>query len=98
MDFVLEACPGFYFTPELRPEVLEPAPAGHRACHGYRPDREGYTSLLIAAGAGVRAGAELEEMSILDLGPTLAALLGLALPQAEGRARGELISPGAGDA
>ena len=98
MDFVLEARPGFYFSPRLRPEVSEPAPAGHRACHGYRPDREGYTSLLVAAGAGVRAGAELEEMSILDLGPTLAALLGLTLPGAEGRVRGELLSAGGIDA
>jgi predicted AlkP superfamily pyrophosphatase or phosphodiesterase len=94
MDFVLEARPGFYFSALLRPEVREPASAGRLGCHGYRPDREGYTSLLLAAGAGVRAGAELEEMSILDLGPTLAALLGLALPEAEGRARGELLAAG----
>jgi predicted AlkP superfamily pyrophosphatase or phosphodiesterase len=94
MDFVLEARPGFYFSPCLRPAVSEPAPAGHRACHGYRPDREGYTSLLVAAGAGIRAGAELEEMDIVDLGPTLAALLGLALPGAEGRIRNELLNTG----
>jgi predicted AlkP superfamily pyrophosphatase or phosphodiesterase len=97
VDFVLEARPGFYFSPRLRSEVAERAPAGTRACHGYRPDREGYTSLLLAAGAGVRAGAELEEMSILDLGPTLAALLGLSLPQAEGRVREELLGAGGGD-
>jgi predicted AlkP superfamily pyrophosphatase or phosphodiesterase len=97
VDFALEARPGFYFSPRLRPEVSEPAPPEIRACHGYRPDREDYTSLLVAAGAGVRAGAELEEMSILDLGPTLSALLGLVLPQAEGRAREELLSVGAGD-
>jgi predicted AlkP superfamily pyrophosphatase or phosphodiesterase len=94
MDFVLEARPGFYFSPLLRPEVSEPAPAGQRACHGYRPDREGYTSLLLGAGAGLRAGAELQEMSILDLGPTLAALLGLDLPEAEGRVRKELLEAG----
>jgi predicted AlkP superfamily pyrophosphatase or phosphodiesterase len=91
MDFALEAAPGFYFSPLLRPLVREPAPPGHRACHGYRPEGEGYTSLLLAAGAGLRAGAELEEMSILDLGPTLAALLGLRLPEAEGRVRRELL-------
>jgi len=94
MDFVLEARPGFYFSPLLRPEVGEPAPDGHRACHGYRPEGGDYTSLLLAAGAGLQAGAELEEMSILDLGPTLAALLGLTLPGAEGRARKELLADG----
>ncbi|OHD23021.1 MAG: hypothetical protein A2064_03185, partial [Spirochaetes bacterium GWB1_66_5] len=97
IDFVLEARPGFYFSPLLRLEVSEPAPAGRRACHGYRPNREGYTSLLLAAGAGVRDGAELEEMSILDLGPTLAALLGLTLPDADGQARGELLAAGEGN-
>ena len=94
IDFVLEARPGFYFSPCLRPQVSEPAPADHRACHGYRPDREGYTSLLVAAGAGIRSGAVLEEMAITDLGPTLAALLGLTLPGAEGRARAEILAPG----
>jgi hypothetical protein len=98
LDFVLEAQPGFYFSPRLRPEVCEPASAEHRAGHGYRPDRQGYTSLLVAAGAGIRAGAELEEMDITDLGPTLAALLGLTLPGAEGRVRGELLDAGGEDA
>ncbi len=97
VDFALEARAGFYFSPRLRPEVSEPAPPGTRACHGYRPDREGYTSLLLAAGAGVGSGAELEEMSMLDLGPTLAALLGLSLPLAEGRVRRELLDSEAGD-
>jgi len=96
IDFVLEARPGFFFTPRLRAEVTEPAEPEHRACHGYRPNRQGYTSLLLAAGAGIRAGARPATMSILELGPTLAALLGLELPAAEAAARAELLAAGAG--
>jgi len=94
IDFVLEAREGFYFTPLLRPAVTEPASPRHRAAHGYRPDRPGYTSLFLATGAGIRPGAPPARLSILELGPTLAALLGLELPEAQARARTDILNLG----
>jgi len=94
IDYVLEAKPGCYFVPDIEGAVVAPAEESFRAVHGYHPDRPGYSSLFFAAGAGIRAGVELKSLRIVDLGPTLAALLGLQLPAAEGRVRREILDFG----
>ena len=94
IDYVLEAKAGCYFVPEIEGEVVAPAEGESSAVHGYHPDRPGYSSLFIAAGAGIRPGIELKDLRIVDLGPTLAALLGLRLPAAEGRVLREMLNFG----
>lgn len=94
IDYVLEAKAGCYFVPEIEGEVLAPASENYHAVHGYHPDRPGYTSLFFAAGSGVRGGTDLKSLCIVDLGPTLAALLGLELPAAEGRVLREILDFG----
>jgi predicted AlkP superfamily pyrophosphatase or phosphodiesterase len=94
IDYVLEARPGCYFEPEIEAEIIAPAADNFRATHGYHPDRPGYSSPFIAAGAGIRTGVQLESFRIVDLGPTLASLLGLQLPAAEGRALKEILDFG----
>jgi predicted AlkP superfamily pyrophosphatase or phosphodiesterase len=94
IDYILEAEDGCYFIPEVEGPVIAPAEDKFRAVHGYHPDRPGYSSLFLAAGAGVRQGVELRPIRIVDLGPTLAALLGLALPDAEGRVLKEMLDLG----
>jgi len=91
IDYVLEAKAGCYFVPEIEGEVIAPAEEKFRAGHGYHPDRPGYSSLFFAAGHGIRRGVELKNLRIVDLGPTLAALLGLQLPGAEGRVLREIL-------
>jgi hypothetical protein len=44
------------------------------------------TASLVLWGDGIRRGAVLGEVSMLDVAPTVAALLGLRLPNAEGHA------------
>lgn len=91
IDYVLEARAGCYFVAEVDGDVVAPAAERARAAHGYHPDRPGYCSLFFAAGAGIRSGVELPGIRIVDLGPTLAALLGLRLPGAEGRVLSEIL-------
>jgi predicted AlkP superfamily pyrophosphatase or phosphodiesterase len=90
-EYMLEARAGCYFVPETEGQAVAPAQADLRAVHGYHPDRPGYSSLFFAAGAGLRRGVELPAMRIVDLGPTLAALLGLDIPAAEGRVLTEIL-------
>jgi predicted AlkP superfamily pyrophosphatase or phosphodiesterase len=94
IDYVLEARPGCYFVPDIEGEVVAPAEENFRAVHGYHPDRPGYSSLFFAAGSGIRRGVELKNLRIVDLGPTLAALLGLQLSAAEGRVPREILDFG----
>jgi predicted AlkP superfamily pyrophosphatase or phosphodiesterase len=94
IDYVLEGVTGFYFVPEIEGETLTPAKENFRATHGYHPDRPGYSSPFVAAGAGIRTGVQLPSFPIVDMGPTLAALLGCELPDAEGRVLKEILKIG----
>jgi predicted AlkP superfamily pyrophosphatase or phosphodiesterase len=53
-----------------------------RASHS---EVEHFSAAFVMAGPGVRAGAKLDAISMLDLGPTAARILGLDLPDAEGK-------------
>ncbi len=70
---LLDAADGFTFD-----EV-------QRATHGHLPDHPGIATTLFAAGPRIRAGAQVETGSILDVGPTLAALFGARLEGAVGK-------------
>lgn len=49
---------------------------------------------FVAAGCGWRQGVEIETIRNIDVAPTLAHLLGLKMPSAEGRVLTEfLVSP-----
>jgi predicted AlkP superfamily pyrophosphatase or phosphodiesterase len=91
-DFALEARPGFFFSSLPGPEVVSPACPNYRAAHGYLPADDDYSAFFVAAGCGFRCGAELEKAGIVDLGTTLAHVLGLTLPAAEGEVLSELLT------
>ncbi|MBI4466924.1 MAG: alkaline phosphatase family protein [Acidobacteria bacterium] len=88
---ILEAAPGFHFSSAREGEVVEPSKT--RASHGYNPERPDQYASFLVAGAGVRHK-RLEKVSLLDIAPTIAFLLGLELPGAEGRVLRELFGSG----
>jgi len=53
--------------------------------HGYDPRRPALHAFFLVAGPGIHAGASLGLIRQTDVGPTVAALLGIELPGAEGR-------------
>jgi predicted AlkP superfamily pyrophosphatase or phosphodiesterase len=90
-DLLLIAQPGSAFQPEAHlPSAVAEAktPLG---AHGYPhtdPDLDG---LLVAWGYGVRSGTTLNRIRNVDVAPTLAQLLGLQLPDTDGRVLEELL-------
>jgi hypothetical protein len=52
--------------------------------HGYTPDAPAMHTGLIMAGAGIAKGIAIPLARQIDIAPTAAALLGVALPHAEG--------------
>jgi predicted AlkP superfamily pyrophosphatase or phosphodiesterase len=82
-DLMLAAADGVFFTGHPTPEAAAAAPV-YRAAHGHAPSLAKLAAGLVLAGPGIRAGARPREVSMLDLAPTAARLLGLSLPGAEG--------------
>lgn len=64
-------------------------PAIHWRTGDHRP-----TGLLLAAGPGIHAGADLGEMAIGDLGPTICARFGVELDGVDGRPVSALVNSG----
>jgi predicted AlkP superfamily pyrophosphatase or phosphodiesterase len=82
--FALSAGEGHSFSGGFANEVIvEGKPRGQ---HGYLPGPPDYRAAFVASGAGVRRRGNVGEISMLDIGPTVARALGLRLRHAEGRA------------
>ena len=91
-DLVLVAKHGYHFTNAFEGPVLQPRPEGAPlGAHGYLSDDPQMNATFIAWGYGIRSGARLGTIRNVDVAPTVAAVLGLALPGAEGRALREIL-------
>ena len=96
--FMIEARLGYYFKEQLEGEYIdeiEEVDVREKrytfASHGYSPEKENYTTVLIAAGKGIQPRIEIPAMHLVDEGPTFARLLGLDLGETDGRVVDELL-------
>ncbi|RTR27122.1 alkaline phosphatase family protein [Robertmurraya yapensis] len=91
--FMIEAANGYYFIEDHLGEFIKEVteenrssnPKFLRACHGYSPDKEDYQTFFLASGKGVQPNEEIPSMGLIDIGPTLARLLGLDLGETDGQ-------------
>ncbi len=79
--FAAEAAEGVVFSDSLDGEKRE------AATHGFGPGREADLCLFAVYGKGVKRGTEIPSMKMRDVGPTIAGLMGLELPLADGADR-----------
>ena len=92
-DLMLAAADGVFFTGHPTEEAAAAAPV-YVAAHGHAPTIPQLAAAFMMAGAGVRPGVSVDRVSMLDLAPTAAVLLGVDLPLAEGRPLAEgLLGP-----
>jgi len=54
--------------------------------HGFLPDQPDMLAACVIWGPGIKPGKDLGKMNITDVAPTMARLLGVSLPAAEGKA------------
>jgi predicted AlkP superfamily pyrophosphatase or phosphodiesterase len=59
--------------------------------HGYLNTDPDMDAIFVAWGYGVRAGARLDKAAVVDVGPTIAKLLGLQMGKVDGHALTELL-------
>jgi len=90
-DLMLSAKPGYYFSGDAKAAAVTSPPGERRGAHGHLPDQPFAHAMFLAAGSGVKPGVRLGKISSKDVAPTLASLLGIKLPSAEGRPLREIL-------
>jgi arylsulfatase A-like enzyme len=90
-DLMLAADDGVFFTGHATSEAAAAAPV-YRAAHGHAPSLPLMGAGFIMAGPGILPGVRLDTVSMLDLAPTAARLLGMELPGAERKPLVEALS------
>ena len=83
-QLLVTAKDGYSFSGATGGPVTAAVPQ-QRGSHGYVSSDPDMDAMFIAAGYGVRAGALPASISNLDVAPTIAKLLGVALPTAKGK-------------
>jgi predicted AlkP superfamily pyrophosphatase or phosphodiesterase len=92
-SFIVSIQPPFRFGSSLRePPVVVPARVA--GTHGYLPDMPEMDAAFFLTGPGIPAGHRLSRIDMRDIAPTLAELLGLELPGAEGRSVLRVVAAG----
>jgi predicted AlkP superfamily pyrophosphatase or phosphodiesterase len=82
-DLVVEAEPGWAFGDEARGDDLT-GPPRYRGNHGYLPSHADNHAFFLATGPGLGRGRRLVKLRSRDVAPTLAQVLGFAMPDVEG--------------
>jgi predicted AlkP superfamily pyrophosphatase or phosphodiesterase len=91
-DLVLYPKAGYAFRGDIGTEVIADSKT-YLGTHGYLNTDPELDGIFIANGYGIRSGVKIERMSNLDVAPTLAELLGVKLPETEGRILKEILAP-----
>lgn len=87
-SFALAATNGVYIQDNATGPVSGPKKGG---AHGYFPDSPEIRTGFIIAGAGVKKGVVLDSINLEDVAPTVAKILGIQLPNADGKAAKEFL-------
>jgi hypothetical protein len=81
----LAAQAGYSFVDSRDGEEVIVTKATPNGTHGYLPDQPDMLGTLVISGYGVQTGAQVGKISNRDVAPTMAHLLGVAMPTAEGK-------------
>jgi predicted AlkP superfamily pyrophosphatase or phosphodiesterase len=85
-DLWLSAESGYNFSESHTGDEAVARRSAPGGTHGYLPDQPDMLGSLVIWGHGVKRGARLGKRESIDVAPTMAALLGVDLPTAEGKA------------
>ena len=89
---MLEAAPGFSFNDSLTGDVVRPSGDTYKGTHGYLPTSNEMRASLIVYGFRAKKGAHVPLAKMIDTAPTIAEVLRLKLPAAEGKPLKDLVT------
>lgn len=92
-DLVLYPKAGYAFKNDAGGEAVITPSVNYGGTHGYFNGDPELDGIFIASGRGIKKGVVLDRMANLDVAPTMAKLMGLKLPQQDGRVLEEILNP-----
>jgi len=79
-DLYLDLLPGYELDAKLTSRILITKREPH-GTHGFNPARPSMHTLMVLNGPGIKSGAHLRDVRIVDFAPTLSRALGLTAPK-----------------
>lgn len=84
-DFMLEASLHYYFINDINGPIIEETKGSHHVgTHGYNPSIADYQTFFICKSPLVKEDFEINSMSLIDEGPTIAKLIDSSLDNVDG--------------
>jgi predicted AlkP superfamily pyrophosphatase or phosphodiesterase len=90
-DLILLAKDSYAFKGEAAGDAAVAVSQNYLGTHGYPASDPELDGIFIAQGNGIKPGITLPRIANLDVAPTIAQLLGLKIPQGEGRVLTEIL-------
>jgi predicted AlkP superfamily pyrophosphatase or phosphodiesterase len=90
-DLVLYAKDGYAFLQGLDGAEVVRESKTYLGTHGYPNSDPELDGIFLASGYGIKRGGKVDRVTNLDVAPTIAELLGLPLPNVEGRILTEFL-------
>lgn len=90
-DLILYAKAGYAFNAGAAGESVTGPSVNYGGTHGYPNSDPELDGIFIASGRGIQKGVVLPRMANLDVAPTIARLMGLTLPETDGRVLEEIL-------
>lgn len=91
-DLILYPKPGYAFKGEAAGDAVITPSTHYLGTHGFHNADPELDGIFIASGRGIKKGIVLERMANLDVAPTIATLMGITLPQPDGRVLNEILT------
>ena len=90
-DLILFASEGYAFRKDVTGEEVVVPAVNYGGTHGYPASDPELDGIFIAHGPNIKPGTVVDRVSNLDVAPTLARIMGLTLPEVDGRAFEEIF-------
>lgn len=91
-DFIIYPREGYAIRDFAAGEDAGGPALNYGGTHGAKASDPDLDGIFIASGRGIKPGVKLERVCNLDVAPTIARLLGLAMPEVEGRVLEEILA------
>jgi predicted AlkP superfamily pyrophosphatase or phosphodiesterase len=92
-DLILTAKNGYSFTDDANGDTVVTAKSAQtKGNHGHSPTLPDLYATFVAWGNGIKPGTKIHEIKNVDVTPTAAALLGISIPNADGRVLKEILA------